>query len=251
MTTGIIVLHSAITFVFGIFAVIGICFPFIKKKKAAVSACADAEEISKEDNDLTEDSSASDNNEKIKKISLKATLLYSIISFVFIGFVGMWAMFFFSNSDVIYLAKRVLLVSVLFVAAYYDYASYRIPNKLVLYGFGVRLIILIFELIFARETLSQVLISEGIAFLAMLVLSILSLLITRNGLGMGDIKLFLLMSLLQGVAGVISSLFTSLIVSFFYSLVLLALKKKSRKDFIAFAPCILVGTFLSVIILGA
>lgn len=251
MTTGIIVLHSAITFVFGIFAAIGIFFPFIKKKKAAVSDCTDAEEISKEDNDLTEDSSASDNNEKIKKISLKATLLYSIISFVFIGFVGMWAMFFFSNSDVIYLAKRVLLVSVLFVAAYYDYASYRIPNKLVLYGFGVRLIILIFELIFARETLSQVLISEGIAFLAMLVLSILSLLITRNGLGMGDIKLFLLMSLLQGVAGVISSLFTSLIVSFFYSLVLLALKKKSRKDFIAFAPCILVGTFLSVIILGA
>lgn len=246
MSASTIVLHSIITGLFGLFAVLGMFFPFCKKRKSV-----DPVSLKNEDSCEDETSENSEDGFKTKEISFKSTLIYSSISFVMIILIGMWTMFFFHNEDIIYLAKRVLLISVLFVAAYYDYASLRIPNKLILYGICVRLVLLVFELIFARDTLSQVLISEGVAFIAMLVLSIVSLLITRNGLGMGDIKLFLLMSLLQGVAGVISSLFTSLIVSFIYSLGLLALKKKSRKDFIAFAPCILIGTYLSVMMLGA
>lgn len=253
MSNTVIILHSVITCLSGIFAVIGIFFPFIvkKKNKAIAESSEETEKTAKAKNDGIDKNEAVNKSEDIKEISFTATVIYSIFVFLLVVAAGMWIMFFFNNSDVLFLAKRVLLISVLFVAAYYDHAAYRIPNKLILYGVIVRIVILIFELIFARDTLSQVLISEGVAFIAMLVLSVVSLIITRNGLGMGDIKLFLLMSLLQGVAGIISALFASLLVSFVYSVILLVLKKKSRKDFIAFAPCILIGTYFSVMMLGA
>ncbi len=256
MSPIVIVLHIVITCLLAAFAVVGLLFPLLKNRKKVLSASteeisdvgeADAKEIeNKAENSVPEESS-----DTVKTISLKATVIYSCISFIFIVFSGLWSIFFFGNEDVLFMAKRVLLISVLFVAAYYDHAAYRIPNKLILYGLCSRLVILIFELIFARDGISQVLISEGIAVGAMLILSVVCLIVTRKGLGMGDVKLFLLMAMLQGIAGVISSLFASLLVSFVYSVILLISKKKSRKDFIPFAPCILVGTFISIMLVGA
>ena len=146
--------------------------------------------------------------------------------------------------------KLLVISAVLFVAAFYDHAAFRIPNLLILYGLGARVLILIIELFTVKESLGTILLSNIIATGALIVLSLICLLVIRNGLGMGDIKLFILMGLFQGVQGVISSVFTTLIIAFVYAVFLLITKKKTRNDYIAFAPCILIGTYISIILSG-
>ena len=67
---------------------------------------------------------------------------------------------------------------------------------------------------------------------------------------MGDIKLMLVMCLFQGFYGVVSSLFCSLFIAFIYAIIVLLLRKKTKKDSVAFAPAILLGTALSIFLTG-
>lgn len=247
-----ITLHIVISCLFAAFAVVGILFPFRKNGKFSKTAVFEnillAEKTGEKETDEEENE---EHAGKKRTITLKAAVVFSSVASLLIVGIGLWLMFFFQNADILFLAKRVALVSVLVVAAYYDFAAFRIPNKLILYGIGCRVLILLFELIFARDLLSEVLLSEGIALLSMIALAAVCMLITRRGLGMGDVKLFVLMALMQGIAGVISSLFGSLLVAFVFSVFLLLFKKKSKKDFIPFAPCILIGSFISIVLLGA
>ena len=76
------------------------------------------------------------------------------------------------------------------------------------------------------------------------------LLAFKNSIGMGDIKLFAVMGLYQGLWGVINSVFFSLAASFVISIAFLITKKKGRKDSIAFAPSIFVGTVVAICLAG-
>ena len=76
------------------------------------------------------------------------------------------------------------------------------------------------------------------------------LFVFKNSVGMGDIKLFALMGLYQGLWGVINSVFFSLTVSFFLSVMLLITKKKGRKDTISFGPSIYLGTIIAICMAG-
>lgn len=157
----------------------------------------------------------------------------------------------YADLTIIYCLKRSFLISVLFVAAFHDHKDFRIPNKLILYGFIMRIVMLIFELIFSREQLLETVITELIAAVSMFLICMLTRVVIRGGIGMGDVKLIMIMGLFQGVVGTISSIFATMLVSFVYSVFLIATKKKTKKDSIAFAPCIAVGAVISIILTGA
>ena len=72
------------------------------------------------------------------------------------------------------------------------------------------------------------------------------MIIVKNGLGMGDVKLLILIGLLEGMDGAISSLFISMLIIFTVSIVLIIAKKKSKTDMLPFAPYILIGTIISI-----
>ena len=72
----------------------------------------------------------------------------------------------------------------------------------------------------------------------------------KNGVGMGDIKLILIMSLYLGIQGIFGVLFMSLIVIFFAGLYLMIIKKRSKRESIPFAPAILAGTVISILVNG-
>lgn len=74
--------------------------------------------------------------------------------------------------------------------------------------------------------------------------------LVKNGVGMGDIKLILLMSLYLGIQGIFGVLFMSLIVIFFAGLYLMIIKKRSKREAIPFAPAILAGTVISILVNG-
>jgi len=162
------------------------------------------------------------------------------------------SLFFIYKEDVsvLFCLKRALLLTLLWPAAYYDYKSFRIPNKLIVIGLIYRCVILIFEFIFEKENIPGILRSEIVAVTSLFAVSFLCRVIAKNSLGMGDIKLFIIIGLMLGINGSLAAIFCSLIVSFILAVVLLITKKKTRKDSIPFAPSLLIGTVISVVLTG-
>jgi len=157
---------------------------------------------------------------------------------------------FYRGNTFLFTLKRTVLLALLWPIAYTDFVTYRIPNRFIVGGFCGRAAILAAELIFARENLIPVLLGEVIASLALFLAAGICTLIAKNSIGGGDLKLFLVMGLFLGLQGTWSAVFLSLIVSFVIAVVLLATKKKSRKDAIPFGPALMIGTYMSIFLTG-
>ena len=154
------------------------------------------------------------------------------------------------NNTILDNCKLLVLLAILFVVANVDYKKYIIPNQVILFGLIVRLGFYVAEFFEDTEYFWDILKTDLLALVVVIIFFIVGVLIVKNGLGMGDIKLMIVMCLYQGFNGVISSLFFSLCVAFVWSIGLLICKKKTKKDSIAFAPSILCGTIISVFMTG-
>ena len=146
--------------------------------------------------------------------------------------------------------RSITITSILMIATYYDYKEFRIPNKLIIQGIVLWIGITLFEVATCKEVWLANLITEVIVSLAFLIVCVLCVVIVKNGIGMGDIKLFMLMGLIEGMDGAVSAVFVSMIIIFFASIIMLIAKKKSKKDVLPFAPYILMGTVLSIFTSG-
>ena len=146
--------------------------------------------------------------------------------------------------------ELISLLSLLMTAAVTDYKSHIIPNKIIIVGLALRVVFAIIELITLKKLYFSILKADGIALAIVVVLLLLGVFIVKNGIAMGDIKLMAVMAVFQGFTGFMSSLFCSLLITFIVGIVLLITKKKKRKDAIAFAPALFVGTLISVALTG-
>lgn len=151
----------------------------------------------------------------------------------------------------VFTIKRVIVCTALWPISIIDYRNHIIPNKLLVVMLILRVVIAVVEIIVDFKSAKTELLNCLIAGVGILIVLCLMRLVVRDGIGFGDVKLFAVMGLFLGIKGVVSSLFVSFVVSFFVSIFLLISKRKGRKEQIAFAPSILVGTLLSVTLLAA
>lgn len=180
-----------------------------------------------------------------------SALIYAGVMVVITMIISIVYFFEYEDLEIITAIKRLSLLTVLWPVGYIDFKSYRIPNSFIILGIVYRVLILPFEFIFASDTVWTYLASEGIAAVAMFLATFLCSLCIKDSIGAGDIKLFIVMGLLLGLDGLWSCVFASLIVSFIVAVYLILTKKKTRKDSIPFGPAIVIGTFLSIFLLGA
>ncbi len=145
--------------------------------------------------------------------------------------------------------KSMLIVTALWPIALIDFREKKIPNAILKMLVYFRVLILIPELILVDNSV-QIVISGAVAAFAIFLAAVAVGLLMKGSIGMGDVKLFIVLGLYLGLEGIWSAVFCSLIVSFFISVYLLATKKVGRKDSIPFAPAIMLGTFLSVFLTG-
>ena len=138
------------------------------------------------------------------------------------------------------------MIAVCFPAAWVDASEKRIPNKIILSGLAVQTVIMIIEAIYNSPAFLDSLKSRGIALLLIVVFCGIALLIIKDGMGMGDVKLFLLLALMGGIDLILSILFFSMIVAFFMGLYELIIKKQGKKAAIPFAPAILIGVLFTI-----
>lgn len=158
--------------------------------------------------------------------------------------------YFYKEQNLIYILKRVGLAVFICGIMPIDLKNHRIPNLFVLAVLALRIFCLLGELIWYRDILVVTVLQEIIGAAVFFVIIGLCMVIAKNSIGMGDLKLVLVMAACQGIYGVMNTLFVSMIIAFFAALCLLITKKKERKDVIAFAPCIMAGLYVSLFLTG-
>lgn len=199
-----------------------------------------------------EDFAGETRKEKVQHAIHKNVKLIVYLACAFACLVGISFVlrFVYSSNTLIANMKVITLLGLLVTVTITDIRKQIIPNKVILAGIFLRVCFAVAELITMGGGYFTILKNDLFSLVLVLVLFLFGVLIMKNGIGMGDIKLILVMGIFQGITGVISSLFFSLFVSFCVAIVMLIMRKKTRKDAIAFAPSVLVGTAISMLLTG-
>lgn len=143
--------------------------------------------------------------------------------------------------------KLSVLYAIVLTGGIIDWKLKIIPNRIVLTGAIFRLLCYVPEIVLITEFNNVILndlIGFGIGFGLLLIVSIVS----RQSLGMGDVKLFGVIGMTIGGFGTYSTLFASVLCSTIVSVVLLVFRKHRIKDSIPFGPCILLGYVLTILL---
>lgn len=124
--------------------------------------------------------------------------------------------------------------AVLLAAALIDYRHKIIPDELIIAG-----LVLGLPLVYLSGT--GKLIDGLIGFLVAGLLFLIIALVSKGGMGGGDIKLSALMGLFLGWPDIVVALFISFLVGGLSGIILMALGKKGRKDAVPFGPYLALG----------
>lgn len=191
-------------------------------------------------------------SEKLDKAILKLNR-NRILYLVFSVLVVMILVYLFQSVYSLGLIDQLKLLSLVLIMepmAAIDHKVQKIPNQLLIVGLVVRIIILVVEFSVSFNSGLTMLMEDIIGALIIGLFFLLMFFVFKNSIGMGDIKLFGLIGLYQGLWGAVNTVFFSLLVSFFVSVSLLITRKKSRTDSIAFGPSILLGTIVAIALSG-
>lgn len=144
--------------------------------------------------------------------------------------------------------RWLILIFGVYIISYIDYREHLILNRLIIGLLVIRLCFLIYETIIAFENIKLVLIPPALGALIGGMIILVALLISRKGIGMGDVKLFTIIGLYVGSSYIVPTLFLSILFSALAGIFLLVSKKAKMKDSIPMAPFALAGTVASFIL---
>jgi len=179
----------------------------------------------------------------------KRKIIYCILMLIYMVSLSLLITNIYSGNTCDYI-KTAAIASLMWPMAQIDYKFQRIPNKLILVGLGYRIIILIFEVIFFPSNLFYTVLYEIVAAFAIGTILIVSSVIVKNGIGMGDVKFLMLTGLFLGPYRLMSAIIIIMIIAVFVSLYKLFVKKEKKTAEFAFGPCIAIGGLMSFIIFG-
>lgn len=137
------------------------------------------------------------------------------------------------------LLKYLLLACFLVAISFIDLEHYIIPNELVIAMLGTGIVM---DLLTREFGLVSILLGMFVPFATLTALALIS----RGGMGGGDIKLAGVTGLFLGWPQSIVALILSFFIAGIAGLIMLALKVKKRKDPIPFGPYYAVGILISV-----
>lgn len=160
--------------------------------------------------------------------------------------IALGAEFLFFSYSILKITRYLVLLEGMFLIAWIDQHERRIPNRILLLLLGIRAVILAAEWLLVPSMGLALLISSVLGLLLGGGLFLIAHLISRGGVGMGDVKLFAVIGTYVGAGSIMPLVFLTVLAAAFYSLVMLALKKVSMKEEIPFAPFVLAGTILTM-----
>lgn len=172
-------------------------------------------------------------------------LLYTLVPvFIVISIAGNYIRIKVELDYIAYM-RWLILAFVLLYISIIDCKERIIPNKLMLFLLAARIIILIYEL---SQSISLWRMVMWIPILGMLiggVTILIGMLISRKGVGGGDLKMYAVIGLYVGSYYILGALFYSFLYSAVYGLYLLIFRKAKVRDSIPMAPFAFLGIITS------
>ena len=152
------------------------------------------------------------------------------------------------TEDLLEFTRYMILYQILFCAAIIDYDRRIIPNLLIWFGIFVQTLLGILELCVFRNIEKSSLITRGAeVFLTASLLGILYV-VSKHAIGFGDVKLLCMSTFLCGFIQSFSIFFYALLAIMAVTLLLIIVKKVHRKHTLPFAPFLLIGFFLTLLL---
>lgn len=150
------------------------------------------------------------------------------------------------TSDILNISKMLLSICILTGSACFDYREHRIPNIFPIMMSISAIIILITGLAIQQEGAEAYMVSSAFATVGCAACLTIASLLTKQGIGAGDIKIMSALALIGGVSLVCSVLFFSVVSCSVVSAVYLISRKKTLKSSLPFGPFILFGFIISI-----
>lgn len=144
-------------------------------------------------------------------------------------------------------ANLAAVFTILVMAAGIDFRKYLIPNRLILVGMAVRTALLAAEVLSGADASRQSLVLSGAGLALGLILMLFLSLITRHGIGYGDVKLFAWLGYSIGIKDAYSVLFYGVLFAAVMGILLLASGKADKKKKLPFAPFIFAGCYAVIL----
>ena len=133
------------------------------------------------------------------------------------------------------------------LTAWSDYKSKLIPNPMIIVAISASIVISVCEVIFGFKSWQACLATAGFGVLVCGGVMVLSRILTRGGVGFGDVKLFIALGLLLTLRGCINVLVYSMLSAFVVSVTMLILRKKTIHDDLPLAPFVFIGVVVSIL----
>ena len=140
-----------------------------------------------------------------------------------------------------------ILMYALVLLALVDMEKKVIPNKAILVLLGVRTLLMAGECMCFPELWLEIVISSGTGLGGGGLLFLLAGLVTKRGMGMGDVKLIAVMGYYLGFQVLMSSLILTLTLTVAGGILILVLRKGTLHTEMPFAPFAAAGTIITIL----
>lgn len=152
-------------------------------------------------------------------------------------------------ADPMYLLLWEALTAFGYAAAYRDYKEHIVPNRMVLAMLFAWVLIVIPQLLLRTEKVTGVVLSCLFGFVLSGALLLLIYVLSRRGLGGGDVKFMTVSGLYLGARGAMSALLYGSILAALVGMLLVALKRINLKGSIPLVPFLYFGIMATIFLL--
>jgi len=176
--------------------------------------------------------------------------MFAVISLLYIGMaVFLLAMQDTKQMHTDILIQDLLLWDGLVCLAVTDYKVKKIPNAVTLLLLVIRCVFMIWGILVEHDDPKRIILTSLIGLLFGGGFIFVCMIISKGGIGAGDLKIFAVIGLYFGLTGLIQIMVYSLLLSAIWAIGLLIAKKAKMKSTLPMAPFILVGLTVYYILL--
>jgi len=165
----------------------------------------------------------------------------------FLIIISLWILVFARELSALSFIRYTLLITLGYIAMIYDISTKRIPNALVLTMMAFWILLIMPMIIFGKDNKVGLLMDSIFGLLTGGGLFLLVYLISKKGLGGGDVKFMAAAGLYLGVAETVPSILYGTVLAAITGLVLIITKKIGRKDTIPLAPFLFAGIMITLV----
>jgi len=141
-----------------------------------------------------------------------------------------------TGDAVLKLAKWNTIYCGTLLIAIIDKRERKIPNELILTLLCLRAVLLVIEVLVVSDQFKIVVLYPLIGAVIASMIILAAMIVSKNGVGMGDVKLYFAIGLYVGSTNIMAVLFYSIVASALFGAFLLITKKAGLKDYMPMAP---------------